>query len=235
MGPIVRTISWFSTVMLAGALVVACGGTTTETVVVPEGTTTGTGSGTSGTSSTTGTPTTTTGPGTTSTGPGDTSGDTGGDTTDTGGDTGVDPSKAPKCGVEDQAGLAIGEECSEHADCETGYCYDEYLWNEDGSKTYRFCTVACTGCTVKGNCNEWGKAAGIKENKCFPLTSNFINFFELKFDSLCLASCVSDGDCAGMGPFSTCKLLSFGKDFDYGVVKICQPPDFPKRPAADFK
>ena len=161
------------------------------------------------------------------------------DTTGTGGTEATEntnpPDTAKKCGVEDiPDGKGIGEPCAEHTECETGYCYTEYLWNEDGSQTHRFCTVGCTGCTVKGNCDEWKHGPGIKENKCFPFTSSFINHYGLKWDSVCLATCQNDGDCAAMGGFSSCAKMTFGKDYDYGVHKVCQPPDFPKLDPDEF-
>ncbi len=222
--------------IVLGSLVLACGGgEKVETVVIADDTT-GTGGG--GGATTTTTTTTTTGPGgpggTTGAGTSDNSGTTGGEV-DTGGTTGFDPNKAPKCGIEDGQGLAIGEACAENADCQTGVCYGEALWNEDGStEAFKFCTAGCSGCTIVGSCNEWDKAAGISENTCMIFTSNFINYYELVFDSVCLATCLSDGDCVGLAPFTKCALIRFGKESNYGVRKVCQPPEFPELDDKDF-
>lgn len=216
---------------------------TTEVIETVDASSTGGGSGTQ--ANTTGG--TTTGGSTTggqatggSTTGGTTTGNTGGETE--GGETTAQETTGSTtggsvevCGITDHPGKAIGEPCTEHDECETGYCYDEYFWNEDGSQTYRFCTAACTSCTTVGNCNEWGKAAGTQENKCIPLTSSFLNYYgDIKAESLCLASCQSDADCAGMGPFTKCALPYFGKDYNYGVQKMCQPPEFPKLDEKEF-
>lgn len=130
------------------------------------------------------------------------------------------------CGTVTEGGLPIGAACTEHSQCSTGYCYDEALWNEDGTLAHRFCTASCAGCTVVSNCNMWPKAAGGYENKCYPLTSRFIKEHTLDAKSLCLAGCNNDSDCAGLGEYSRCALLSFGLDCNYGVVKVCQPESF---------
>ncbi len=212
-------------------------GTTVETRVVDAGTGGGGGDGTGGAGTDTGTPTTgtTDGNGTTGdTGTGDTGTGTDEGGTETTGTTGPPP-LGSKCGVEDNPGKAIGETCTEHAECETGYCYDEALWNEDGVPTNRFCTVACNACTLKSNCTEWGTAPGVAQNVCVGLPSYFINYFTLEFTSLCLPGCKNNGHCAGLTGLDTCGDLAFGKENSYGVWDICQPASFPRLDEDVFK
>ena len=126
-------------------------------------------------------------------------------------------------------GKGIGEPCLSHAECATGYCYDEAYLSEDGSQTYRFCTAKCAGCTTVGNCNEWPMGPGVKANTCYIFKSAFINEYNLKADSLCLPTCSSDSDCIGLGPFSKCGKVQYswteGEECFGGVQKVCQPPE----------
>ncbi len=150
----------------------------------------------------------------------------GGEVGDVGETTGDVEAPAGVCGEMVPDGLPVGSTCTDHSECGTGFCYDEELWNEDGVPRRRFCTAACAGCTVVSNCNEWPKAAGVFDNKCYPLTSKFINTHKLAASSLCLAGCNNDGDCQNLGEFSRCALLSFGDDCNYGATKVCQPESF---------
>lgn len=139
-------------------------------------------------------------------------------------DTALPPSSP--CGTFIEGGLPVGMPCTAHEECATGYCYDEELWNEDGNIVNRFCTAKCAGCTEVGNCNEWPKADGVGENKCYPLTSSFINQHKLTLTSLCMPTCTSSNDCAAIAPYSICRLARFDGNCSYGVTKICQPEDF---------
>ncbi len=231
-----NALSYLAVLTLCAA---ACGGETVQTRTVDTGSggTSGT-SGTDGTSSSDGTSSTDGTSG--SDGTSGTSGTSGTDGVDASeGTDGVDGTSGAvvvnKCGIDDNPdGLGIGMPCTDHMECETGYCYTEELWNEDSSQTYRFCTAGCAGCTVKGNCNEWKKAPGVNANSCFPFTSSFIKYFGLEVTSLCLTACQSDAECANLGSFNTCAKLTFGKDYDYGVQKVCQPESFPKLDPDEF-
>jgi hypothetical protein len=130
------------------------------------------------------------------------------------------------CGTFIDGGLPVGMPCTAHEECSTGYCYDEELWNEDGNIVNRFCTAKCAGCTEVGNCNEWPKADGAGENKCYPLTTSFINKHSLTLTSLCMPTCGSSSDCADIAPYTVCRLARFDGNCSYGVTKICQPEDF---------
>ncbi len=187
------------------------------------GTTAGTGSGSgSGSGTTTGTE--------------DVAGTTGGtDTTVT--------TPPPLCGAFTPAGdplypdgKPVGFPCAAHSDCATGYCYDEALWNEDGTQQHRFCTAACTQCE-KTKCSDYPKPGAKLESNCAgTLSSSFRKHFNLRFKSLCLAKCTQDADCADLGgTFTKCAQLKFGKDFNYGVNKYCQPADFYLTPESEFK
>jgi len=221
--------------VIGAIALLSCTKTTTTTEVVPEGTAAGAGSSAGTTAGGTAGGDTSTGSGTTAgatTGGATGVGTTGVGETTAGGTTGGEVGAL--CGIDDHPGKPLGAECSSHDECETGYCYDEYLWNEDGNIQFRFCTVGCTSCTVKGNCNEWTPAPGVESAKCIPFTSSFKNFYDLQLGSLCLNACTSDADCAGIPPFTRCAKPTFGKDYDYGVWKVCQPETFAKLPRDDF-
>ena len=212
------------------------GCTETETVVVNEPTTGGgttSGGGTAGGGGTTGGGTTSGG----TTGGGTTGGGTTGGSETTGGGTAAQPQDV--CGLADHPGLPLGVACTENDDCETGYCYEEELWNEDGTTPQRFCTAACAGCTTVGNCNEWSKATGTLENKCFPFRTAFINYYGLDVRSICLATCKTDADCVNVAPHTFCGGLKYGsdKEFGSGISKVCQPPEgaWGALPEDDFK
>jgi hypothetical protein len=133
------------------------------------------------------------------------------------------------CGVEGE-GKGIGEPCTSHSECATGYCYDEEYLNEDGGSTYRFCTAKCAGCTTVGNCNDWPLGPGVQANTCYIFKTAFINEYNIQADSLCLPTCSNDNDCIGLGPFSKCDKVKYswsdGEECFGGVQKVCQPPEF---------
>jgi hypothetical protein len=143
------------------------------------------------------------------------------------------------CGLDEPNldALPIGAPCSTHEECSTGYCYDEALFNEDapdhggiegnGDKlVHRFCTVSCVGCGKNKTCSDWPKAPNNGNNKCYPFPSYYINFFSLEYKSLCLVGCYTDTDCMGLGQFSKCAPMAFGKDNSYGSPDVCQPPEY---------
>ena len=227
--------SIFLSSLIVGLVGLGCTSTTTETRVISSDISAGTGSsgGSDGTDGLDGTPGTTTA----------SDGLDGSDDMTDGIDgldgavatdsetTSSDGADGPvnQCGVVGD-GKGIGEPCLSHAECSTGYCYDEAYLNEDGNQTYRFCTAKCAGCTTVGNCNEWPMAPGIKANTCYIFKTAFINEYNIQADSLCLPTCSSDADCAGLGPFNTCGKVQYGwsegEECFGGVQKVCRPAEF---------
>lgn len=90
------------------------------------------------------------------------------------------------CEVIIQPPKKLGEECSDHCECETGYCYDEAYM-----KPFRFCTRECAGKCA----NSEGTLT------CLNLNYNtFIEKYKITKKWLCVPTCNSVEDCKKLSP-----------------------------------
>ncbi len=91
----------------------------------------------------------------------------------------------------------IGAPCTDHSECKTGYCYDEWYLGWTGG--FRFCTVACNGCPVgkQHACTDFNETAtGGPSYKCLILknTCHVNNFGDFDVEGICVPDCGKNMD-----------------------------------------
>jgi hypothetical protein len=128
----------------------------------------------------------------------------------------------------------IGAPCTDHAECATGYCYDEWYLGWAGG--FRFCTIACNGCPPgkQHACADFDEGAtGGPRYKCLLLKNSCHtkNFGEFEVAGLCAPECGENmQNCDDwFGPvYSECASPPYIKTGDcgsVGVSPICFVPD----------
>ena len=124
----------------------------------------------------------------------------------------------------------IGETCTDHSECSTGYCYDEWYLGWPGGT--RFCTVACNGCSFGKQmaCVEFVQPGG-PNLKCLIGTGCHATAFgAMEVRGFCVPACTSVDTCDGaygVGTYTTCQ-IPFIKSNDCGGLgarKMCFVPE----------
>lgn len=146
-------------------------------------------------------------------------------------DTAVDPDAEPAdqgevfdpcTGPGVPGALPVGALCLAHADCETGYCYDEAWKDTPENGGFRFCTVGCSGCAK--SCSDWASltAAG---GSCVLFLAAESNEHDLHYRSICMPKCQTDADCTGAsaGALTKCRAPLHFDGSSIGLQKSCFP------------
>lgn len=118
--------------------------------------------------------------------------------------------------------LPVGALCLAHADCKTGYCYDESWKDTPENAGFRFCTIGCSGCTK--SCSDWASltAAG---GSCVLFLAAESNEHDLHYRSICMSKCQTDADCTGAsaGALTKCRMPLHFDGSSIGLQKSCFP------------
>ena len=117
--------------------------------------------------------------------------------------------------------LPVGAPCLAHAECQTGYCYDEAWKDAPDNAGFRFCTIGCSSCLKA--CSEWDSlTAGAT---CLLFLAAEANEHDLAFRSLCMATCQTDADCqaASGGVLGACRYATHWDGSSIGLQKVCFP------------
>lgn len=106
-----------------------------------------------------------------------------------------DVKKDGQCHFSDPQNLRIGMPCSDHAQCETCYCYDgAYL------SPFRFCTQDCSS-GPGTSCSDWDNPnAENPEYACVRFTQSLINTYDLAVEAVCMPRCGSAAECQLYAP-----------------------------------
>jgi len=140
-------------------------------------------------------------------------------------DAGLNPDMGPPdpCeGYAEKGSLKIGAPCTEHSQCQTGYCYDEAWKDADGNNNFRFCTISCVGCPKA--CADW-ESSTYDGNTCLPFLSAEIEEYSLTFKSICLPKCFDANECktAFNNGLTTCAVPLHWDESTFGAAKVCLP------------
>lgn len=132
------------------------------------------------------------------------------------------------CGMNAQSStgtLTIGAKCTDHGQCSTGYCYNEWYMGWGGG--FRFCTVACNGCTdALNSCSDFVEPGG-PDLTCLVVRTgcHSTNFGDFDIDGFCVPRCDGLSDCNsafGAGTYWACEAPSTNECGSIGAsLKSC--------------
>lgn len=85
-----------------------------------------------------------------------------------------------------------GQTCTEHCECESGYCYDEGYLNG-----FRFCTRRCDGAHECASSED-----GLQTYDCVGFYGSWVDDLDppIHLRNFCAPGCVQDGDCEALDP-----------------------------------
>ena len=122
----------------------------------------------------------------------------------------------------------MGEPCTDHSECKTGYCYDEWYLGWTGG--FRFCTAACNGCPTGQSqlCSSFDEPdPGIKHT-CIIFTSCHANEFgAFDVQGICVPKCNNNFQhCTNWyeSTYSECSVPRVGSCGTIGASGTCFVP-----------
>lgn len=147
-------------------------------------------------------------------------------------DTNVPPTRMQRaCGIKNTGtgSKLLGDMCTAHEECSTGYCYDEWYLSWGGG--FRFCTIACNGCDgVFNSCDDYNNQSPGRELKCNIISNGCTQgvYPGHEVRGFCVPSCVDIGQCIeayGAGSYTSCQQSKIDECGSFGTPnKVCFVP-----------